>query len=123
MIQYIVLISNDSATVNSFMEQCRRLQVRGRVIQSTSGLLEKLYQQSPDLVIIDFVLEDINGGSLCHQIKCDKRLHNLPVMLLTEYNDLQRFATKFGCSQILNKPLNVSEFLFLTEMVPEMQNS
>ncbi|WP_183548630.1 response regulator [Mucilaginibacter sp. AK015] len=119
----ILLVSNDAFTINLFKDCCFQLAVKGVTRQSSQGLLNTLYKHTPDLVIIDFILEDGNGGSACHQIKCDKYLHNLPVALLTEYDNLQRFAPKFGCTHLLNKPLSLNDMTLLIAMLSETANA
>ena len=37
----------------------------------------------PDLIILDFVMPDIDGGSLLNQLKGDEATKNIPVIFLT----------------------------------------
>jgi CheY-like chemotaxis protein len=67
------------------------------------NLTEAINIFHPDLLIIDFILHDINGGAICHQLKCDPITHNLPVILLSEYAGLERFAQKFGSDAMVQK--------------------
>lgn len=83
------------------------LNIELEVIAYSGDVLREIKTRMPELLIIDFILNDDNGGALCHQIKLDARLHNLPVILLSEYTSLDPIAAKFGCSTVITKPVNV----------------
>ncbi|TSD65012.1 response regulator [Inquilinus sp. KBS0705] len=76
------------------------------VFSSSGDVLQEIRQRKPDLLVIDFILNDDNGGGLCHQVKSDMQLHELPIILLSEYTTLDRIASKFGCSTVVNKPIS-----------------
>lgn len=81
----------------------------GFVLKTTSKthrLFERIKSLRPDLLIIDFILNDDNGGAICHRLKSDPETHYLPVILLTDYTGLNRFSSKFGCGAMLKKPVD-----------------
>lgn len=82
-----------------------------KTIDDTRSLPERIKALRPDLLIIDFILNDNNGGSICHQLKSDPETHYLPVILLSDYSGLSRFSTKFGCGAILKKPVDRYDLL------------
>lgn len=45
--------------------------------------MQKVISEKPDLIILDVILPDINGYSLCREIKEDPNLQNIPVILFT----------------------------------------
>lgn len=66
-------------------------------------LFEAIAAYQPDLLIIDFILPVLNGGAICHQVKCNPTTRDLPVILLSEYDGLDRFANKFGSYAVVKK--------------------
>jgi len=104
----VLLISPDTGLADSVRANLLSLNIALNVLPSSDNVFTHLRNNRPDLVMIDFILQDINGGGLCHQIKCDPELHDLPVVLLSEFPGLKRFSTKFGCNLILNKPLDMN---------------
>lgn len=65
----------------------------------------------PDMLIVDFILSDSNGGAICHQVKCNPATHNMPVIIISEYDDIARFANKFGSNAIVKKQMVIPYLL------------
>ncbi len=42
-----------------------------------------LKKEKPDLLVLDVVMPELNGYDVCHNIKFDVRLKDLPIILLT----------------------------------------
>lgn len=111
----VQLISTDTAVLGFFETHSVLLDINVQTLKPSPNLLSDIYQNRPDWLIIDFILNDDNGGCLCHQIKCDRQLHDLPVILLSEYSTLDRIASKVGCNIILSKPLNIDDLVNATK--------
>ncbi|MES2268403.1 MAG: response regulator [Bacteroidota bacterium] len=105
----VILISPDETVVHLLKSNSLFLNIEPEVINYSGDILNQIKLRSPDLVIIDFILNDDNGGSLCHQVKLDPKLHDLPVVLLSQYTSLHPIAAKFGCSTVITKPVNLHE--------------
>jgi DNA-binding response OmpR family regulator len=105
----VILISTDETVVHLLKANARLLNIELEVIAYSGDILREIKMKGPDLLIIDFILNDDNGGALCHQIKLDAALHELPIILLSEYTSLDPIAAKFGCSTVITKPVNLRE--------------
>ncbi|MDB5126988.1 response regulator [Mucilaginibacter sp.] len=103
----ILLISTDAAVKELLCANSSLLNANVEVNECTQDLLQKIKHRKPDVLVIDFILNNDNGGGLCHQVKSDPQLRDLPVVLLSEYTTIGRIASKFGCDAIVNKPANV----------------
>lgn len=64
--------------------------------------------QQPDLILLDIMLDDINGYDICHQLKSDDGTRNIPVIFLTakrsEADEVQGF--KIGGCDYITKPFS-----------------
>src|SRR5271170_1296138 len=60
-----------------------------RVMAAVNGrqALEMIRQDKPTLVISDVVMPEMDGYQLCHEIKSDPALANVPVILVTTLSD------------------------------------
>ncbi|MFD0764374.1 response regulator [Mucilaginibacter lutimaris] len=105
----VILISPDDTVVHLLKSNSQFLNIEPEVICCSADILNQMKQSSPELLIIDFILNDDNGGTLCHQIKSDNELHDLPIILLSEYTSLDPISAKFGCSNVITKPVNLHE--------------
>ena len=56
---------------------------------ATNGIqaLEKIKQQSPDIVILDSVMEGINGFQTCRLLRTDPGMADVPIIMSTERGD------------------------------------
>ncbi|MFZ5376826.1 MAG: response regulator transcription factor [Patescibacteria group bacterium] len=108
----IVLVIEDDLTTRTYLE--RLLNDQGYVVRSTgkgAQALELLETFSPDLVLLDLQLPDIEGGSVCQQVK--DLLPDVPVIMLTAKNSLHSKIEGFGlgADDYITKPFNSEELL------------
>lgn len=67
---------------------------------------------SPNVIILDLKLPGKSGLDLLEEIKSDKRLKMIPVVVLTT-SDSEKDITrcyKYGCSSFIKKPINAKSF-------------
>ena len=57
--------------------------------------LKKVRSESPDLVILDVMMPEMNGYDVCVVLKADDKLKNIPVILLTAV-DQHLFKTTYS---------------------------
>lgn len=86
-----------------------------RVIEAVDGLsgLQAVQKESPDLVLIDINLPDIDGLEVTARIKAAPTLSSIPVIALTAnamHGDRERCLAA-GCSAYVPKPIAKRELL------------
>jgi CheY-like chemotaxis protein len=111
-----ILLVDDSEVALKMIEAA--LAKKGyRVITARGGRegLLRMRETLPDLVILDGMLPDVHGFEVCREIKKDKRLHEVPVLILSAIHTGWRFAEdvkqKYGADDYLTKPFEASELL------------
>jgi CheY-like chemotaxis protein len=105
----LILVTADISVEQLVQKNCNLLDVKIQALDKPALLLKTLKKQKPDVLLIDFILNDDNGGGLCHQLKSDPELNDLPVILLSEYYAIDRLACKLGCNATLRKPINITQ--------------
>lgn len=65
----------------------------------------------PDLVILDNQLRDGFGYELCMEIKANEFTRNIPVILVSGYDNLKKLAETCGAEYYLSKPFELGELL------------
>ncbi|SFV55777.1 response regulator receiver modulated diguanylate cyclase [hydrothermal vent metagenome] len=74
--------------------------------------LESLTEELPDLIVLDIVMDGINGIDLCKKLKQDHITAHIPVMLLSATNNaLSNKAKEVGADALVGKPFKVNYFL------------
>ena len=78
--------------------------------EATNGTqaLEKIKQQLPDIVILDSVMEGINGFQTCRLLRTDPAMADVPIIMLTEPGDNDSINKAFdaGATDFIVKPIN-----------------
>ncbi len=75
--------------------------------------LEQIHKKTPDIVILDINLPDINGFKLCEAIKARSDTQDVPVIMLTARDssyDLEK-GKKLGVDAYLIKPVDHRQLL------------
>ena len=75
------------------------------------GGLNAVFEREPDLVLLDLHLPDGNGLHLCKEIKQDKRVNHIPVLILTtrEFTIERDMAFDAGADAFIQKPFDHKE--------------
>jgi diguanylate cyclase (GGDEF)-like protein len=86
--------------------------------------LEKLKKDTPDLLVLDYVLPDITGPQICQSIRKDPLLVHLPVLMLTgkgEIDDKVK-GLEAGADDYMVKPFYPQELLARVRMLIRRSN-
>jgi two-component system, cell cycle sensor histidine kinase and response regulator CckA len=105
----IVLVVDDDATVRTMAEH--HLATAGyRVVTLADGedVLTTFDAVSPDAVLLDVLLPDCDGFSLCRALRARSEAEHTPVVMLTSLNDEEsiREAFEAGATEFVPKPVN-----------------
>ena len=107
----LLLVVEDNEDVRGLISH--QMQAHYRVIESEDGLtgLAMARQTMPDLIISDWMMPDMNGLELCHQIKTDERTSHIPFVLLTALSahDERLKGLETGADDYLTKPFDARE--------------
>ncbi|WP_157740665.1 response regulator [Mucilaginibacter xinganensis] len=104
----IIVISTDSNLAETLTGALPYNFTCAEAFEHPDQLFAQLNRLNPDLVIIDFMLDDLNGGGTVHQIKSDSRWRSLPVIILSEFS-AEQMSNKFGSDAMIKKPFNFTE--------------
>ena len=104
-----VLIVDDNKTNCEVLE--RRLSQNGlfcRVALDGTSAIKEVETKTPDLILLDVMLPDINGLELLKRFRKDNERDELPIIMVSAFNDVDSTAKciKLGASDYLPKPLN-----------------
>ncbi|RVU86678.1 response regulator [Leucothrix sargassi] len=109
-----VLIADDSKTERAHLRQVL-LSGGYEVVTADSGkaALELINTETPDVVLLDIIMENGDGYQTCRKLKKDPSTKDIPVVMVTsKTNDVDRkWAMKLGASDYITKPYNDDELL------------
>jgi pilus assembly protein CpaE len=92
------------------------LQSRGyRIVAARSGLqaLHKAVSESPDLVLLDVMMPDMDGYEVARRLRADRRTATIPIIMLTARGHVTDKVAGFeaGADEYLVKPVHLAELV------------
>lgn len=88
-------------------------------------VLEQVAVRTPDLILLDIQMPEMNGIEACRILKSDERFHAIPVIFLTakadSYDIVDGFKT--GAVDYITKPFNTMELLARVQTHLELKKS
>lgn len=109
----ILVIEDESAVRDNIAEILELAQYE--VITAVDGVkgLELIRQQTPDLIICDVMMPQMDGFEVLETLQSDPDLAAIPLILLTAMADLQnlREGMDLGADDYLTKPFDLNELL------------
>ena len=117
----ILVVDDDENILNlekTILEQ-RGFEVTGAV--GGAEALEVLGKQTFDLVLLDVMMPEVDGFTVCRKIKEDPRLKDLPVIFLTAKGGGEALAEGFesGAVMYINKPFTANKLLTIVNTMLE----
>jgi len=75
--------------------------------------LRILTEVSPDLILLDIMMPDMDGYEVCSELKKNEMTANIPVIFLTAKHELEHIVkgVELGAADYVTKPFNAKELL------------
>lgn len=80
-------------------------------LEKTDNIFPEIIQYQPDIVILDYLLNGVNGGELCHQIKINRHTTNIPVILMSAHPRVLQSLGDYGCDLFIPKPFDLANLI------------
>lgn len=81
------------------------------VFNSIASFNQRDKKGVPILLIVDIMLPDGNGLTVCEAWKADKTTRNIPLVLMSAYSGHQYDARACAADGFISKPFDIDEFL------------
>lgn len=92
---HILLVMTDNM-FSSYLKKSLSKYYQISILENPDLLVQTVTQQIPDTIIIDDNVNGISGDSLCFQIKTDKMIGEIPVVLLIRSFDNESYLSHLG---------------------------
>jgi len=78
------------------------------VVENGADALDWGSKNKPALILLDALMEPLNGFETCTQMREIEKLHNAPILMVTGLEDIEsvKLAYKAGASGFITKPVN-----------------
>lgn len=105
----VLIVDNDPGALDVIQEILNYEGYESMGILDTENIFVPVNEYKPDIILIDYILNGINGGELCHQIKSNPATSSLPVILLSAHSRILNSLGYYGCDAFIAKPFDISE--------------
>jgi len=110
-----ILVLDDDTSVLEMIEEVlvyEKYEVfTASAFDSVTELIEKY---NPDLILLDCLLAEKNGGEICYEIKADPKTAHIPVVLISGYPKvIMSLGGIYNADEFLSKPFDVAELLYV----------
>jgi two-component system phosphate regulon response regulator PhoB len=113
MLANVLLVEDEKSIVTLIKYNLEKEGFKVFCAETGEDALKIIKEKIPDLVILDWMLPDLSGVEVCRQIKKDKKLKNIPILILTAKGepDDKIKGLEVGADDYVTKPFNNKELL------------
>jgi DNA-binding response OmpR family regulator len=112
-----ILVIDDDEDILEIISITLQYQDFEVITRSDSQVILEIELIKPDLILMDNWLQGVRGSDLCKTIKNDKAIKNIPVILLSAVNDIQKVANECDANAYLAKPFDLTELETLVQQL------
>ena len=110
-----VLIVDDDAEIVELLEEVLERDGRFEVKTASSGYEAGMATQRfrPELILLDYMLPDVNGNVVCQTIRSNPEFENIKIIIVSGVvkQDEINLLLKSGAEDFIKKPFNIAELL------------
>ncbi|MEW6097433.1 MAG: HD domain-containing phosphohydrolase [bacterium] len=112
-IRKILIVDHDMWNANAIKGSLELNGFGAITARTGEDALQKIYEISPNLIIIESLLPDINGYALCKRLSADRRSSHIPIIILSNQSDVAEEITllESGADYYMAKPFDLKELL------------
>ncbi len=103
-----ILIVDDDIQTTALLESMVKMNGHEPVSVSLSRhAIQVASSSNPDIILLDIMMEGINGIELCKLLKADSNLKNIPVIMVSALSDIgsKRDSFNAGAVDFITKPV------------------
>lgn len=119
-----VLVIDDDNDILDIMEEI--LTYEGFEVSrlaETGNIAPDVQKYDPDIIIMDYILQGINGGEICHQIKTNPQTSTIPIILISAYPRVFNSLGTYGCDAFISKPFDLNQIVDrIHDLISSSQN-
>jgi len=107
----LLLVEDSAAQGSQTKSQLEHLGYEVRWVKSGIEALKWARQEPPDLIILDVVMEDIDGFAVCRWLKLHNGTRDIPIIMLTVKSEVEDrvHGLQVGADDYLPKPFSDRE--------------
>jgi DNA-binding response OmpR family regulator len=117
--QHLLLVDGDPKSLRVMEVSLKKAGFSVTTASDGKDALQKIRISPPDLVLSDTRLAEMDGFELCHSLKSDERLKQIPFVFLTSQKavEFKVRGLEMGGEDYLTKPIYIKEIVTRARMI------
>jgi two-component system phosphate regulon response regulator PhoB len=91
-------------------------------IPSGKGAPELAEKETPDAILLDVILPDVDGIEICRRLKARESTKSIPVVMISGFNVERSQVLEAGAEDIVYKPFNMDDILLRLKSILPFRN-
>lgn len=115
----VMAVDDDPMVLRIIESQLSRYDYTVKTATNGQEALRMLQEMTPAVLILDVMMDEISGYDLCHVVKREARLKDVPVIFLTSRGTPQDYKTghDLGAVIYMVKPLKAEKLVNVVQML------
>lgn len=109
----VLLVDDEKNIVESLKYNLEKAEFRTVVAYDGATALELAHRELPDLIVLDWMLPEVEGLEVCRTLRHDAKTKHIPIIMLTVKSDLtdKVLGLEMGADDYITKPFSPRELL------------
>jgi CheY-like chemotaxis protein len=116
-----ILICDDEPTLRELVRASLNRDYRFAEASDGVVALQLARELVPDAVILDLMLPRLSGLEVLGELRSDERLQNIPVLVMTAWNDTYDAALAAGADRFIAKPFHPDDLKLMVDELLEVE--
>ncbi len=107
----ILAVDDQKFNLNLLADMLNNESYHISMVTSGASAIKHLEENTPDLILLDIIMPEMDGYEVCQKIKSSSRFQHIPIIFITadlSSSSLQK-AFELGAADFIIKPVNIEE--------------
>jgi DNA-binding response OmpR family regulator len=107
----LLIVEDDEDIAHLLAHSVRKAGFEAAVMLSGAGVLARVREHPPDLLLLDVMLPGLDGRDICRALRADARTRTVPIIMITaRAEEAERIAgLELGADDYITKPFSPRE--------------
>ena len=118
-----ILIVDDNLDLSKVLERYfKRNNIICRIVSEGEQIFSACASFDPDLILLDIKMGDLDGRTICKDLKTNNNTNQIPVIMLSALYDIEEKIKDCKADDYISKPFDLSEILIKVKKYLPVKN-
>ncbi|WP_207531701.1 response regulator [Desertivirga arenae] len=117
----ILIIEDEEHVRETIALLLQNADYRVKALSGGEGLYEAIDTFQPDVILLDIILKNEDGRTLCKELKSNPETSVIPIVILSAVPEIYNTISEVGANDVISKPFD--ERTLLSRIQRQLSNS